>query len=148
MLLALLLTFILVVLTFYIHLMALKGLNNFLPHAAISNYNQVLIIVIVLFIAHLFEISFYAVTFELSIELLNIGALVGEPISSFMEYLYYSIVMYTSLGLGDVYPTGHIRFITGIEALNGLMLITWSASFTFLAMKRLWPWRESCDPDK
>ena len=56
--------------------------------------------------------------------------------------MYYSIVTYTSLGLGDVYPVGHIRFITGIEVLNGLMLITWSASFTFIAMKRLWPWNE------
>jgi hypothetical protein len=138
------LTFILVLLTFYIHLMTLKGLNNFLPHTAISNYNQVLIIVIVLFIAHLFEISIYAIIYKLAIEFLNIGSLVGEPINNFMEYLYYSIVMYTSLGLGDVYPVGHIRFITGVEALNGLMLITWSASFTFLAMKRLWPWQDPC----
>ena len=82
------LTFILVLLTFYIHLMTLKGLNNFLPHTAISNYNQVLIIVIVLFIAHLFEIGIYAIIYELAIEILNIGSLVGEPIHNFMEYLY------------------------------------------------------------
>ena len=27
----------------------------------------------------------------------------------------------------------------GVEALNGLLLIGWSASFTYLAMERYWP---------
>tara|TARA_A100001391_G_C5002044_1_gene261035 strand:- start:825 stop:959 length:135 start_codon:yes stop_codon:yes gene_type:complete len=31
-----------------------------------------------------------------------------------------------------------------MEALNGFFLITWSASFTFLAMGRLWPWNNQC----
>jgi len=138
---------ILVLLTFYIHLIAMRGINKIIPHTAISSHNQVLVIVILLFAAHVFEISIYALVFELCIEYLNIGTLEGDIINNFMEYLYYSLVMYTSLGLGDIYPMGHIRFITGIEALNGLMLITWSASFTFLAMKRLWPWQNVCDPD-
>jgi hypothetical protein len=29
--------------------------------------------------------------------------------------------------------------LTGVEALNGLPLIGWSASFTDLAMERYWP---------
>ena len=29
--------------------------------------------------------------------------------------------------------------IAGVEALNGLLLIGWSASFTYLAMERYWP---------
>jgi len=61
-----------------------------------------------------------------------------------MSYLYYSGVIYTTLGLGDIHPEGHIRFITAMEALNGFLLITWSASFTFVAMGRLWPWEKSC----
>ena len=48
------------------------------------------------------------------------------------------------VGLGDIEPQGHIRFITAVEALNGFLLITWSASFTFLAMGRLWPWENQC----
>ena len=31
-----------------------------------------------------------------------------------------------------------------VSNLNGFLLITWSASFTFLAMGRLWPWDNSC----
>jgi hypothetical protein len=61
-----------------------------------------------------------------------------------MSYLYYSGVIYTTLGLGDIQPEGHIRFITAMEALNGFLLITWSASFTFLAMGRLWTWDSPC----
>jgi hypothetical protein len=34
-----------------------------------------------------------------------------------------------------------LRHLTGIEALTGLVLITWSASFLFLEMQRYWPTR-------
>jgi hypothetical protein len=43
---------------------------------------------------------------------------------------------YTSLGLGDIYPTGHLRFLAGIEALNGFLLISCSASTIFLVTTR------------
>lgn len=56
-----------------------------------------------------------------------------------MSYLYYSTVAYTSLGIGDLYPAGHLRLISAMETLNGLVLIGWSTSFTFLAMRRYWP---------
>jgi hypothetical protein len=35
-------------------------------------------------------------------------------------------------------PVGPIRFLTGMEAVVGLTLITWSASFTFLKMQKYW----------
>jgi hypothetical protein len=35
-----------------------------------------------------------------------------------------------------------MRLITGIEALNGLLLIGWSASFTYLAMQKFWNIKE------
>ena len=82
-----------------------------------------------------------------SIDLLELGHLKGMTENDFMEYLYFSSAIYTSLGIGDIHPTGHIRFLTGIEALNGLFLIAWSASFTFLVMGRLWPWSKCCDTD-
>lgn len=71
--------------------------------------------------------------------MLSVGALDGRHGGSFMDYFYYSTVMYTSLGLGDVLLSGHLRLFSGIEALNGLVLIGWSTSFTFLAMRRFWP---------
>jgi hypothetical protein len=32
--------------------------------------------------------------------------------------------------------------ITGVEALSGLLLIGWSASFTYLSMQKFWSIRE------
>ena len=45
---------------------------------------------------------------------------------------------YTTVGFGDVTPVGPIRFMAATEALTGLVLITWSASFTYLEMERFW----------
>ncbi|MCK5190281.1 MAG: two pore domain potassium channel family protein, partial [Methylococcales bacterium] len=98
-------------------------------------------------LAHIIEIAIYAGAYILSIELFELGNLKGMAENDSMEYLYFSSVIYTSLGIGDIHPTGHIRFLTGIEALNGLLLIAWSAAFAFLAMRRLWPWIECCDTD-
>jgi hypothetical protein len=47
-------------------------------------------------------------------------------------------VTYTSLGFGDVYPIESMRLISGVEALTGLLMIAWSASFTYLAMEQFW----------
>ena len=41
-----------------------------------------------------------------------------------MDIFYFSLVNYTSLGLGDIYPTGHSRFLAGLESLNGFLLIS------------------------
>jgi hypothetical protein len=35
-------------------------------------------------------------------------------------------------------PDGVLRLLAGVEALNGLLLIGWSASYTYLAMERFW----------
>ena len=64
--------------------------------------------------------------------------LAGAVDGSFLDHLYFSTACYTSLGLGDLYPLGTLRLIAGVEALNGLILITWSASFAFLVMQRRW----------
>jgi hypothetical protein len=50
--------------------------------------------------------------------------------------LFISAVTYPSLGFGDHVPLLHVRLIAGVEVLNGLLLIGWSASFTYLAMER------------
>ena len=69
----------------------------------------------------------------------RIGGFAGLPVESFQDCLYFSVVTYTSLGFGDQVPVSHARLIAGVEALNGLLLIGWSASFTYLAMERYWP---------
>ena len=91
----------------------------------------------VAFLAHLAEILLYAGGFWLGERILQIGSFGGMRPESFLDYFYYSSVTFTSLGLGDIFPGGHLRFLTGVEALNGLMLIAWTGSYTFyLGLRR------------
>ena len=55
-----------------------------------------------------------------------------------LDAVYLSATTYTTLGFGDLAPVGPIRFTAGTMALTGFVLITWSASFTFLEMSRDW----------
>ena len=57
---------------------------------------------------------------------------------SLLDYIYISAMTFTTVGASDAYLSGPIRFVSGSEALAGLVLITWSASFTFLEMERFW----------
>ncbi len=66
------------------------------------------------------------------------GTLNGEFTLSLLDCTYFSFVSYSSLGLGDIYPTGWLRFLTGLETLTGLVLITWTASFMFIEMQKFW----------
>lgn len=66
------------------------------------------------------------------------GQVHGILPGSLFDHVYFSAVTYSTVGFGDVIPTGPIRFLTGTEALTGFVLITWSASFTFLEMERYW----------
>lgn len=55
-----------------------------------------------------------------------------------LDAIYLSAITFTTVGFGDLAPVGPIRFLSGTEALTGFVLITWSASFTFLEMERFW----------
>lgn len=93
--------------------------------------------------AHLTEAGLYAIGFELarSIGLGDFNTLSGSV--GPMETYYFSIVNYTSLGLGDIYPTGHLRFMAGVESLNGFLLISSSAAFIFLLVSGHEPLKNS-----
>ena len=55
-----------------------------------------------------------------------------------LDAVYMSAVTFTTVGFGDLAPVGPIRFLAGTLALTGFVLITWSASFTYLEMTRDW----------
>ncbi len=54
------------------------------------------------------------------------------------NFLYFSTETYSTLGLGDIYPIGTLRMVMGIETLTGLLMISWTASFSYLQMRRFW----------
>ncbi len=140
------LAFLLVLATASFHYGVLRWLSSGMARIAVKATRRVLYIVFVVILAHIAEVVLYAGTYALSSEVLGIGSFGGLVVSEPLDFLYFSIVTYTSLGLGDVLPGGHLRFIAGIEALNGLLLIAWSASFIYLAMGQLWPWERCKEP--
>ena len=52
--------------------------------------------------------------------------------------IWQLLATYTTLEIGDLHPSGVMRLIAGVESLNGLVLIGWSASCTHLTMEELW----------
>lgn len=63
---------------------------------------------------------------------------IGPGAVHLLDHIYFSATTYTTVGFGDLTPVGPVRLIVGTEALTGLVLITWSASFTFVEMERFW----------
>ncbi|AIF69577.1 hypothetical protein PAP_05885 [Palaeococcus pacificus DY20341] len=47
----------------------------------------------------------------------------GKPIQDLLNSLYYSIVTFTTLGYGDINPTGIMKALSSLEALLGALLI-------------------------
>lgn len=146
MLLAMILSVVLVLMTCLFHFLVLRWLSGGMSRIAMVAEVRIVVIVLGMLAAHLGEIGLYAVAYALGVHVLDLGKLGGLAVDGPLDYFYFSIVSYTSLGLGDVFPGGHLRFITGIEALNGLLLIAWSGSFIYIAMGHLWPWQSCKDP--
>jgi hypothetical protein len=138
----------LVILTLSFHYSVLHWLSDGMARIAMTASARILVIVIAAFTAHLVEVGLYAVAYALGDGVLALGSFGGLAVVEPLDYLYFSIVSYTSLGLGDVFPSDHLRFITGVEALNGLLLIAWSGSFIYIAMGRLWPWQPCAEPSR
>jgi hypothetical protein len=87
--------------------------------------------------AHVLEIWFFGGAYWFIIDVLDLGAIYPEPRDAF-DYVYFSAMVYTTVGFGDLIPEGPVRMIASTEALAGLALITWSASFSYLQMQRIW----------
>lgn len=98
--------------------------------------------VLIVILTHIIEVLMFSFLYYFLLPLENSGELIGEfkntvLDNTMLDCIYFSFVNYTSLGYGDIVPVGHIRFTAGTEALTGLVLIAWTASFTYLQMQQL-----------
>ena len=129
---------LLIGLTTLLHYEVLRALYAGLPLLRMPDRFKLLVVIIATFFAHAVEIVLYGLAMYALIGLAGAGTLAGPADSSLAGCLYFSAETYTSLGFGDVTPVGPIRLLAGVEALNGLLLIGWSASFTYISMERFW----------
>ncbi|WP_051238799.1 potassium channel family protein [Gaetbulibacter saemankumensis] len=58
--------------------------------------------------------------------------------SSFSESVYFSMVTFTTLGYGDITLTSHWRLLSGIEAINGILLIGWSTAMMYSLIENIY----------
>lgn len=128
----------LVTMAVIIHYEVIYRLAIYIPGLNIKNRFRVVIGIFGALIAHVIEIWLFAAGFYLMINFGNFGELEGNFENSLLDCVYFSFVTYTSLGLGDIAPKGEIRFLAGLEALTGLVMITWTASFLFIEMQKFW----------
>jgi hypothetical protein len=136
---AAILSVVLVVLTAFVHYEALRRLNDALPHIVfVARRAKVLVAMLGAIGSHVLHIALFAAAYYFLRDSLGLGGLGGQFHDVFSSYLYFSAETYTSLGFGDIYPLGQIRMVVGIEALTGLLMISWTASFTYFEMSRYW----------
>lgn len=121
-----------------IHYEALNLLSVLIPLLKLRHRLRVLFGVFGVLFAHVLEIWSFAFAYYFLIRSGYFGTLEGHFDNSLMDCSYFSFTSYTSLGFGDINPTGDIRFLAGLEALTGLVLIGWTASFMYLEMQKLW----------
>ncbi len=132
------LTLLLVAASAFIHYEALRLCSDRLPRLHWAHARaKVLLALGAAFCSHIAHIAAFAAAYWL-LDDSAFGSLQGHLAHSAASFLYFSTETYTSLGFGDVYPVGAMRLTAGIEALTGLLMISWTASFTYLEMQRNW----------
>jgi hypothetical protein len=89
-------------------------------------------------IAHSIEIWLFSIAYYLAPHIEGLGYLQGNFDGSFMDSVYFSYTVFTTLGFGDIVAHGNIKHLVGLESLTGLLLITWTASFLYFEMQRYW----------
>lgn len=119
----------------YFHYWAMRSSMDGVNRLSIGHGGKLVLALGLMGLAHAAEAGFYAAGFFYGREL-GLGGFKPEDPQNFMDIYYFSIVNYTSLGLGDIYPSDHLRLMAGVEALNGFLLISCSASFLFLQIQR------------
>ena len=132
---------ILVAIAVLIHFEVLNMLSVLIPKMPIRHRFRLLIGVSGALLAHVIEIWVFALGYYFMVKHQGFGSLTGSFNNSLMDCAYFSFVSFTTLGFGDIIATGDIRFLTGLEALTGLVLITWTASFMFIEMQKQWQYR-------
>jgi hypothetical protein len=86
--------------------------------------------VVVMIGLHALQIAIWAFAYR---QLLPDGEL-----PSFEAALYFSFVTFTTLGYGDITLTEGWRLLSGIQALNGILLVGWTTAYLFAVVQRTW----------
>ena len=83
-----------------------------------------------LVVLHVLQIYAWAATYV---------AVVPEgELQTFEKAMYFSFVTFTTLGYGDITLSEGWRILSGIQAMNGILLIGWSTAVLFAIVQRIY----------
>jgi hypothetical protein len=85
---------------------------------------------IVLVLLHALEIALWAGVYTALVP-------AGE-LADLETAVYFSFVTFTTLGYGDITLSEGWRLLSGIQALNGILLVGWSTALMFAVVQKSW----------
>ncbi len=98
-----------------------------------SSKRSILVLVnsaIIVFALHTIEIVIWALAY--------LAMVPTSELASFEEAVYFSFVTFTTLGYGDISLWEAYRLLSGIEALNGIILVGWTTAMIFSVVQHIW----------
>ena len=99
-------------------------------HRPLDSFRPLATTAVVLLLLHTLEIMLWALAY--------LHLLPSTVLDSLEEAAYFSFVTFTTLGYGDITLAGPWRILSGIEALNGILLVGWSTAMLFAVVQRSW----------
>jgi hypothetical protein len=124
----------LLLLTTWMHYEGLRAIGLVHPRGTNASRAATMLLLLGISTVHAIEVFVYAAAYYLLARYAHAGTLGGLVAPSPNASLYFSLETYSSLGYGDIVPSGALRGIAGAEALNGLLLIGWSACYAHGAL--------------
>lgn len=121
-----------------LHYEALERLNHAMPDWKLPPRLRILALIVSILVLHIAEIWIFGAGIWLIAQYPELGSVGGVVELKLLDAVYLSTTTFTTVGYGDLTPRGPLRLVLGSEALTGLVLITWSSSFTYLEMQRFW----------
>jgi voltage-gated potassium channel len=107
--------------------------RKFADHSPVSGRSAMLVLVntaLIVFALHAVEIIIWAGAY--------LALVPTNELASFEEAVYFSFVTFTTLGYGDITLSEGFRLLSGIEALNGIILVGWTTAMIFSVVQHIW----------
>lgn len=97
---------------------------------------QILLTVLSAFAGHTAAVWAFGLVYYLFASHLGFGSLDGRITHTLIDYVYFSVICYSTLGLSNVYPQGGLQMLVGIESILGLILTGWTVTFTYIVTEK------------
>lgn len=136
MLLIITITMFAVIFAIGLHYTALLSTTKLLSHFHGTHPASIVLALFLAVIAHLLEILIFALAWQIMFSMNLVTFNIDSP--TFLDLIYFSGTTYTTIGYGDIMLVSNGRIMAVIEGVMGLVLIAWTASFTYYEMNRKW----------